>query len=260
VLELLNQPLTYIIQEVLRSQPQRQGVLKQQMANLVLQCRYQVLGEKMIHNRGDGMYQDYSQLLQWVQMTLQTQEHRIAALEQTIQKLQEEMKQLKEKPTIRVDKIEYKFDQLKVETLDGTLNIGLNPTDLANIEDFAVQNQTLNTPIPPKAHMQRSMKIEESIYQYLEMELPTLFKEIQNQLNVRLDDSYLDFIKQDIMKQLPARIDYHLQNAAVNNHESEQSTEESIIELLKQEIRKGILIFINHLPENVKGMSTQNEL
>jgi spore germination protein PC len=104
------------------------------------------------------------------------------------------------------------------------------------------------------------MKIEESIYQYLETELPALFKEIQQQLNVRLDDSYLDFIKQDIMKQLPARIDYHVQNTAANNDEGGQSTEESIIELLKQEIRKGILIFINHLPENVKGMNTQNEL
>ena len=37
-------------------------------------------------------------------------------------------------------------------------------------------------------------------------------------------------------------------------------TDETIIELLKQEITKGIGIFINHLPENVKGMNTQNEL
>ncbi|TDL62561.1 spore gernimation protein [Rhodococcus qingshengii] len=206
------------------------------------------------------MYQDYSQLLQWVQMTLQTQENRIAILEQTIQKLQEEMKQLKDKPSIRVDKIEYKFDQLKVETLDGTLNIGLNPSDLANIEDFAVQNQSINSPIHPKAQMQRSMKIEESIYQYLETDLPALFKETQNQLNVSLDDSYLEFIKQDILKQLPARIDFHIQNSSAINREGEHNTEESIIELIKQEIRKGILIFINHLPENVKGMNTQNEL
>jgi spore germination protein PC len=206
------------------------------------------------------MYQDYSQLLQWVQMTLQIQENRIAALEQTIQKLQEQLKQLKDKPNIQVEKIEYKFDQLKVETLDGTLNIGLNPSDLANIEDFAVQNQSLNTPIHPKAQMQRSMKIEESIYQYLETELPVVFKETQNQLNVKLDDSYLDFIKQDIMKQLPTRIDYHVQNTAANKREGGQSTVESIIELLKQEISKGILIFINHLPDNVKGMNTQNEL
>ncbi|MFJ5760074.1 spore germination protein GerPC [Neobacillus sp. NPDC093182] len=206
------------------------------------------------------MYQDYSQLLQWVQLTLQAQENRIATLEHTIQKLQEEMKQLNDKPSIRVDKIEYKFDQLKVETLEGTLNIGLNPSDLANIEDFAVENQSLNTPIHPKAQMQRSMKIEESIYRYLETELPVLFKETQNQLNVRLDDSYLAFIKQDIMQQLPARIDYHIQNTAANKRDDEQSTEESIIALLKEEIRKGILIFINHLPENVKGMNTQNEL
>ncbi|MDM5328342.1 spore germination protein GerPC [Neobacillus sp. CF12] len=206
------------------------------------------------------MYQDYSQLLQWVQMTLQAQENRIAILEQTIQKLQEEMKQLKDKPSIKVDKIEYKFDQLKVETLDGTLNIGLNPSDLANIEDFAVENQSLKTPIHPKAQMQRSMKIEESVYQYLETELPALFKETQNQLNIRLDDSYLDFIKQDILKQLPARIDYHIQNTAANERDGEQGTEESIIQLIKQEIKKGILIFINHLPENVKGMNTQNEL
>ncbi|MEH7246650.1 spore germination protein GerPC [Neobacillus niacini] len=206
------------------------------------------------------MYQDYSQLLQWVQMTLQAQEKRIVTLEHTIQKLQEEMKQLKEKPSVRVDKIEYKFDQLKVETLEGTLNIGLNPSDLANIEDFAVENQSLKTPIDPKAQMQRSMKVEESIYQYLETELPALFKETQNQLNVKLDDSYLAFIKQDIMKQLPARIDYHIQNTAAREREGEHSTEESIIDLLKQEIRKGILIFINHLPENVKGMNTQNEL
>jgi spore germination protein PC len=204
------------------------------------------------------MYQDYSQLLQWVQLTLQAQENRIAILEQTIQKLQEEMKQLKDKPSIRVDKIEYKFDQLKVETLDGTLNIGLNPSDLANIEDFAVENQSLKTPIHPKAQMQRSMKIEEAVYQYLESELPELFKETQNQLNIKLDDSYLDFIKQDILKQLPARIDYHIQNTRV--HEGEQNTEDTIIQLIKQEIRKGILIFINHLPENVKGMNTQNEL
>lgn len=204
------------------------------------------------------MYQDYSQLLQWVQITLQTQENRIAILEQTIQKLQEEMKQLKDKPSIRVDKIEYKFDQLKVESLDGTLNIGLNPSDLANIEDFAVDNQSLNTPIHPKAQMQRSMRIEESVYQYLETELPGLFKETQNQLNIRLDESYLDFIKQDIMKQLPARIDYHIKNT--REQEGDQNTEDTIIQLIKQEIKKGILIFINHLPDNVKGMNTQNEL
>ena len=37
------------------------------------------------------------------------------------------MNSLKEAPSTKIDRIEYKFDQLKIETLEGTLNIGLNP-------------------------------------------------------------------------------------------------------------------------------------
>ncbi len=46
-----------------------------------------------------------------------------------------------------MEKIEYKFDQLKVESLDGTLNIGLNPSNLKEtIEDLAVeQNVNVNS-------------------------------------------------------------------------------------------------------------------
>lgn len=203
------------------------------------------------------MYQDYSQFFQWVQLTLQAQENKIAALEKTIQKMLVEMKQLKEKPTIQVDKIEYKFDQLKVEKLDGTLNIGLNPSDLSSIEDFAVQNQSVVTPVSPKAQMQRAMIIEEAIFRYLETELPALYEETLKELNVQLDGSYLDFIKQDIIKQLPSRIDFHLKAAASKDRDGHSNSEETIIELLKKEIKNGILIFINHLPENVKGMNTQ---
>jgi spore germination protein PC len=105
------------------------------------------------------MYQDYSQYLQWLQMCIQAQEQRIQTLENALKKMKEDIKQVNEKKAIHVDKIEYKFDQLKVETLEGTLNIGLNPSELSGIEDFAVQNQSLTTPISPKDQMQRSMKI-----------------------------------------------------------------------------------------------------
>lgn len=41
--------------------------------------------------------------------------------------------------------MEYKFDQLKVENLNGTLNIGLNPFSAKGqqIEDFQVDTETL---------------------------------------------------------------------------------------------------------------------
>lgn len=207
------------------------------------------------------MYQDVYQYLQWLQMCIQAQEKRIISLEETVKKMSEEIMQLNEKNSIHVDRIEYKFDQLKVETLEGTLNIGLNPSDLSGIEDFAVQNQSLATPLSPKAQMQRSMKIEEAIYRYLETDLPQIIEDTQKRLSMEPGDAYLSFIKEDIIKQLPNRIEYHLKAHTVQNRSSENGTDTDIliIEALKQEVQNGVFIFLNHLPENVKGMKT-NEL
>lgn len=204
------------------------------------------------------MYQDYSQYLQWLQMCIQAQEKRIVALETTLQKMQEEMKQLKEKQPIHVDKIEYKFDQLKVETLEGTLNIGLNPSELSEIEDFAVQNQQLNVPPAPKNQMQRSMKIEEAIYRYLETDLPSIVESTQRELNVPANEAYLSFIKQDITKQLPTRIEHHIRVNA-NTHRSSENTnvDDIIIDAIKQEIKNGVTVFFTNLPEHVKGMKAE---
>ncbi|MFL6563153.1 MAG: spore germination protein GerPC [Bacillus sp. (in: firmicutes)] len=204
------------------------------------------------------MYQDYSQYLQWLQMCIQAQEQRIITLETNLNKMKEDIKKLNERKSIHVDKIEYKFDQLKVETLEGTLNIGLNPSDLSGIEDFAVQNQSLTTPLPPKDQMQRSMKIEESIYSYLETDLPQLVEAAQRELAVQPNEEYLAFIKQDIIKQLPSRIEHHLRsNSAAKRSSKEANFEEVIIEALKQEIQNGVFVFFNNLPENVKGMKTE---
>ncbi|MFB5196185.1 spore germination protein GerPC [Neobacillus sp. KR4-4] len=204
------------------------------------------------------MYQDYSQYLQWLQMCIQAQEQRIQSLESTLQKMQAEIKQLYEKQAIHVDKIEYKFDQLKVETLEGTLNIGLNPSELAGIEDFAVQNQSLSTPISPKDQMQRSMKIEEAIYRYLESDLPPIVEATQRELNVLPNDEYLAFIKQDIIKQLPSRIEHHLNTHPADNRTiADAPSDDLIIEALKKEIQNGVMVFFSNLPDNLKGMHTE---
>jgi spore germination protein PC len=205
------------------------------------------------------MYQDLNQYLQWMQMCIQAQEQRIAALEQTIDKLQKEFKQVQEKPVVHVDRIEYKFDQLKVETLEGTLNIGLNPNDLSGIEDFAVQNQSLSTPLSSKEQMQRSMNIEKAVYEYLETDLPQIIASSQTQLSIPPNDSYLSFIKEDIIRQLPNRIDFHLKaNAAkARSEDTNDSIDGLVINAIKQEIQNGVWTFLNNLPENMKGMKPE---
>ncbi|AIM17393.1 spore gernimation protein [Bacillus sp. X1(2014)] len=201
------------------------------------------------------MYQDFYQYLQSLKGTIQSHEKRIAILEQTIQKMQKEIKELNEKKTIHVDRIEYKFDQLKVETLDGTLNIGLNPNDLSAIEEFEVQNQTNSPPNSPKMQMQRSLFIEEAIYRYLDTDLPRIMEESQKKLGMEPNDSYFEFVKQDIIKQLPNRIDFHLKMKQEKERSNEgiQITDEHIIETLKQEIQNGVISFLKNLPEHLKG-------
>lgn len=190
---------------------------------------------------------------------VELQEKRIQRLEQSVHKLKEEVDALKSRPPIKVDTIEYKFDQLKVETLDGTLNIGLNPSDLQNIEDFAVDNKGMKTPFSPQQQMKRTMEIEEEIYQYLEKDLPHVITDVQEKNNLSFDESYVTFIKEDVKKQLPVRIQHHLnQFQALSRENSDPDYGNSkIIERLKNEIRNGVEIFMKNLPENMKGMKSE---
>lgn len=83
---------------------------------------------------------------QWAQQVsayIEMQKQRIDKLEQTVTKLQTDLNALKNQKGIHIDKIEYKFDQLKVEKLDGTLTIGINPSLLDNIDDLTVNGASM---------------------------------------------------------------------------------------------------------------------
>ncbi|KOP81689.1 spore germination protein GerPC [Cytobacillus solani] len=206
------------------------------------------------------MSQEFYSYLQGMHSFIEAQERRIQSLEKIISELQKEMKSLKERPPINIERIDYKFDQLKVETLEGTLNIGLNPNDLENIDDFAVDNQKINAPVSPKNFMKKAMEIEDEMYRYLESDLPNIIAEVQMSLNVPADESYISFIKEDIKKQLPNRIDYYLKqfdDPSNQNHGQDRSLNDEVINQLKIEIRNGVHAFISHLPEHVKGMKKE---
>ncbi|KAB2337169.1 spore gernimation protein [Cytobacillus depressus] len=209
------------------------------------------------------MNQELYSYLQKMHLFIEAQEKRISYLEKKVKELEKLTGELKTRPPIRVDRIEYKFDQLKVETLDGTLNIGLNPSELQEIEDFAINNKGINTPNQPKVHFQRTMELEEEMYKYLETDLQGVIEETAQALNTTVDESYTTFIKEDIKKQLPIRIEYYLkQQAAAPKREQSPENEESdlnqpIVEQLKKEIRNGVQTFLKNLPENMKGMKNE---
>ncbi len=206
------------------------------------------------------MSQDIYSYLHGLQGYIQTLEKRISKLEKKVSELEEETQQLQNRPPVHIDTIEYKFDQLKVETLEGTLNIGLNPTDLQeHIEEFSIDNKDLYAPNikdtyappSPKDFMHHSMGVENEMYRYLEQDLPQVIEDVQAETNISLDKSYVSFIKEDILKQLPKRIDYYLKKEHTSIPEEE--LQDHVTRMLKKEIQNGVSIFANNLPENMRG-------
>jgi len=93
---------------------------------------------------------------QWalrMEQRMQEQQQTIERLEQELQRIKQQLaKQEQSAPIYHVEKIEYHFDQLKVDTLEGSLQIGLstsNPEQLPMmIEDFVMQQQNPNSAPP----------------------------------------------------------------------------------------------------------------
>jgi spore germination protein PC len=194
------------------------------------------------------------QYLQQLHSTVMKQENKIRHLEKAILQLNKEIQELKQKPAIHVDKMEYKFDQLKVETLEGTLNIGLNPADLQAIEDFSVKNGTQETSHDPKQVFHHSMEVEDELYRYLETYLPESMNQVAQRMNRNIDDRYLAFVKEDIKRQVPTRVQYYLQkNPPPNDPQKKEAWKQNILQLFQKEMENGIHTFLSNLPNNMKG-------
>ncbi|MCM3586099.1 spore germination protein GerPC [Mesobacillus maritimus] len=195
------------------------------------------------------MNNELYQYLKELHHFVEHQSTKIKTLEKQLAELQKELSTLKERPPVQVGTIEYKFDQLKVETLEGTLNIGLNPSDLEGISDFTVDNKNIQTPVAPKDQFMRSMEIENELREYLEGNLPEVFEKTQQKLQFNVDESYYSFIKEDITKQLSSRIATHLNHLPQESKELTEDMKLDIIEKIKGEIQHGVFLFLNQLKE-----------
>lgn len=85
---------------------------------------------------------------QWafrIEQRMQEQQDTIEQLQRELELLKQQLSRQEPAPTLHVEKIEYHFDQLKVDTLEGSLQIGLstsNPEQLPMmIEDIMMQQQ-----------------------------------------------------------------------------------------------------------------------
>ncbi|SHG22187.1 spore germination protein GerPC [Ornithinibacillus halophilus] len=137
---------------------------------------------------------------------------KIQELENRINEMEEK---LEENKSTNIEKIEYKFDQLKVEHLEGTLHVGLSPSDLANIEDLGLgqQNSAFSNPIhkippvPPAAG--RHPSLINRLNKYLHEDGPKLIQNLAKKNNHPVDSDFEKLLIQDMEKQLPQRIQFY---------------------------------------------------
>ena len=167
--------------------------------------------------------QQVHQYVQQMSSYIQQQEERIAQLEKRT-RTSAKIKELGEQPPIKIDKIEYKFEQLKIDSLDGTLNIGLNPLTPDNLEDIIInekpevtfpqgaqpqgeqpgqpggpgpQNPSLK-PLNRQLEKQWVSDIHETILNELNQYGFSMVQHVLDERSMMIDESYYEFILEDI--------------------------------------------------------------
>lgn len=193
------------------------------------------------------MYTYIQQMHHFIQM----QQKRIGNLEKMLKEIKLEVEKLSKRPPVHVDTIEYKFDQLKVETLDGTLNIGLNPGDLGDVDSLEVDNQNQSPSLSPKKKMESTMKLEDSLYRYLDSDLNSLVKQYGSRIGIEVNEDFTSFIKEDIKKQLPSRINEYLKKYKMPDRSDEAilAMLDKVEKQIKDDIGNAVLAFLSNLPK-----------
>ncbi|WP_188455260.1 spore germination protein GerPC [Virgibacillus oceani] len=168
---------------------------------------------------------------------IQKQDDEINKLKTRVTQLEQDVR---EKNSNTIEKIEYHFDQLKIENLDGTLHIGLSPSDLANIGDIGIPKGTQPNYQPPM-----KQQLVSNLSQHLQQNGPPMIRDLAIQYNKPIDNGFQSMLLNDIEKQLPHRIAFYEQEAknkrGINSDESLQAY---ITDQVKNEIYQSLLKYM----------------
>ncbi|WP_424766196.1 spore germination protein GerPC [Paenibacillus sp. sgz302251] len=153
-----------------------------------------------------------------VQHTFKALQEQIDKLEAQISALSEQVKLLETRPSYNIESIEYHFDQLKVEKLDGTLNIGMTaPGSGDNAFPGSIEQLNVSKPMVfPSAEpaIPSSTEPFNTIFaqmnSYLDTEAQQRLLMYENELCIPLDPYHRRIIIEDVRKQLPTRIQYYV--------------------------------------------------
>ncbi|MFG6116219.1 spore germination protein GerPC [Halobacillus sp. MO56] len=178
-------------------------------------------------------YGSWQQYMEQMMKQLQAQQQEIKALHQKLETLEQNHS---DQPRTVIEKIEYNFDQLKIETLEGTLHIGLTPQELSQIDDASLWGQ--QQPVPPSAPKPANQQILEELDHYLMDQGGAIIRSLAANNQIAMDQQKEQSIIQDIRNQLPSRIAHH-------EKQDPKPDPEKIVHQIKAEVEHSIAQFLN---------------
>ncbi|PWU67758.1 spore germination protein GerPC [Gracilibacillus dipsosauri] len=140
-------------------------------------------------------YQQMYFYIQQLEQQIHYLQNEVTSLTNRLQQLEGQTNQ---KTTI--EKLEYHFDQLKIERLDGTLHIGVTPEELKQADDLSLPIKQAN-PSP----------VHQNLYQYIDQDLPSYIEQLEREHQYPLEEDYRQLLLEDVKKQLPQRISFYEQ-------------------------------------------------
>jgi len=143
------------------------------------------------------------------------QSEKISRMENEINALKDQIQKVQETPKHAIGNIEYKFDQLKVENLNGTLVIGLRHGETGEIEDMWVADKHAeNVPVgqSPIAEEYRadSDTIRKAINRYIHHDVADALHGQAKEQSIQLDPESMRSIIEDMNRQAGERIDLYI--------------------------------------------------
>ncbi|CAM3403151.1 spore germination protein GerPC [Marinicrinis lubricantis] len=139
------------------------------------------------------------------------QAEKINRLEEQMNQLLERMEQwMEQSGGTKIDRIEYHFDQLKIDTLAGTLNIGMTPNGGSQIEDLYIDQQKQQDEMEMQQEDPLFAAVSGKISTYLEEEAFEQIMMQENQYGCALSQEQRKAVIEDIRRQLPARIRHYM--------------------------------------------------
>lgn len=195
-----------------------------------------------------------------VQQTIQGLEYTVGELQKQLKQLNDRLEIAEAKPSYNIESIEYHFDQLKVEQLDGTLNIGMSAPaamgglvgDNKPIEQLSIPQKgqfTKNDAAKAAFKTPAYDNVLDKMKGYLGYEGLSKLQILENEYRIMLDPHHRRIIMEDIEKQLPGRIRFYIEmlTSQTQHRLSDEQLQQEVLNKTKHDSEIAMQTYLKQL-------------